>query len=152
MTDDAAVFTRFVEEVARPLRQALVARYGPDLGDEATAEALAYAWENWERIIVMSNASGYLYRVGQSRVRSSMRRRVPLASPRPHTGDYWYEPKLADALEGLSSNQRAAVVLVHGLGWSLTEVAEMWGVSFTTVQTHVVRAMTRLRRKLGVTL
>ncbi|HXV71705.1 MAG TPA: sigma-70 family RNA polymerase sigma factor [Acidimicrobiia bacterium] len=153
MTPDSASFTRFVEEVARPLRQALVARYGPDAGDEATSEALAYAWENWERVTQMSNAAGYLYRVGQSRARSGIRRRrTPLVASRPVAAEYWYEPKLIDALNSLSPSQRAAVVLVNGLGWSVTEVAELWGVSFSTVQSHVERAMSRLRRKLGVTV
>jgi len=34
-----------------------------------TAEALAYAWENWDRLSSMKNPVGYLYRVGQSRAR-----------------------------------------------------------------------------------
>ena len=42
-------FTQFVEEVEGRLRHALVARYGLDLGRESAAEAMAYAWENWER-------------------------------------------------------------------------------------------------------
>lgn len=150
---DAAMFTGFVEDVADPLRQALIARYGPDVGDEATSEALAYAWENWDRIIEMGNPVGYLYRVGQSRAWRHLRRRPPPFAPsRPHSWDAWFEPKLEGALDSLSSKQRSAVVLVHGFGWTVTEVAEIWGVSFSTVKTHLDRAMTRLRRKLGVGL
>ena len=55
-------YTAFVEDTQPRLRQALVARFGPDEGSEATAEALAYGWEHWERIGGMDNPAGYLYR------------------------------------------------------------------------------------------
>lgn len=38
-------FTVFVKEVEPRLRHALVAVYGQEQGRDATAEALAYAWE-----------------------------------------------------------------------------------------------------------
>ena len=38
-------FTEFVQSVEPRLRLALMAGYGPERGREATAEALAYAWE-----------------------------------------------------------------------------------------------------------
>ena len=62
-------FERFFVEVEPRLRRALVARYGSDRGREATAEALAYAWEHWSRVQAMERPVGYLYRVGQSRTR-----------------------------------------------------------------------------------
>jgi hypothetical protein len=40
-------FSEFVVDHERGLRQALTDWLGPDLGREATAEALAYGWENW---------------------------------------------------------------------------------------------------------
>lgn len=150
---DSTSFTRFVEEVAGPLRQALIARYGLEAGEEATAEALAYAWEHWDRVMQMSNTAGYLYRVGQSRAKRGLRRRPrPLAPIHNQGGERWYEPKLAAALDSLSPKQRTAVVLVHGFGWTVTGVAEMWDVSFSTVQSHLERGMARLRRKLGVSV
>ena len=60
-------FTRFVEETEPRLSYALAAAYEPEVGAEATADALAYAWEHWERIERMGNPAGHLYRVGQSR-------------------------------------------------------------------------------------
>lgn len=144
-------FTQFVEEIAGPLRQALIARFGPDVGDEATSDALMYAWIHWDRVMTMSNPVGYLYRVGESRAnRQFGRRSLPFAQQWQQSGERWFEPKLAGALASLSSKQRAAVILVQGFEWTVSEVAEMWGVSFSTVRTHLDRAMTRLRRKLGV--
>lgn len=144
-------FTTFVEKVARPLRQALIAAYGPDVGAEVTAEAFAYAWEHWDRVGQMANPAGYLYRVGQSRARRGIfRKPPPLELPSHDGGSRWFEPGLADAIAALSEKQRASVVLVHGYGWTTTEVAEMWGVTFSTVSAHLDRAMAKLRKRLGV--
>jgi DNA-directed RNA polymerase specialized sigma24 family protein len=149
--DDA--FTSFVQRVGGPLRQALVAAYGPDVGAEVTAEALAYAWEHWDRIGEMTNPAGYLYRVGQSRAkRGVFRKPPPILVTRLPDGSHWFEPGMAEAIAALSEKQRAAVVLVHGYGWTVTEVAEMWGVTFSTVTAHIDRGMSKLRRKLGVEL
>lgn len=151
VTASSASFTAFVEGVARPLRQALIAGYGRDVGDEALSEAMVYAWQNWDRISVMTNPSGYLYRVGQNRARARLRRRaLPFGPMRPQGGNYWFEPKLASALTSLSHKQRATVILVHGFDWTVTEVAEMWGVTFSTVQAHLDRGMSKLRRRMRV--
>jgi DNA-directed RNA polymerase specialized sigma24 family protein len=64
-------FSRFVEKTEPRLRRALVAAYGSERGREATAEALAYAWEYWEAMQEIDNQLAYLYRVGQSRTRLS---------------------------------------------------------------------------------
>ena len=144
-------FTSFVSNVGKPLRQALIAAYGPDVGAEVTAEAFAYAWENWERVSQMANPAGYLYRVGQSRARRGIfRKPPPVELPQIQSDPNWFEPGLSDAIAALSEKQRAAVVLVHGYGWTTTEVAEMWGVTFSTVSAHIDRAMAKLRKKLGV--
>ena len=116
-----------------------------------TAEAFAYAWENWDRIKEMQNPAGYLYRVGQSKARRGIfRKPPPIQVPVQPDGSHWFEPGLDTAVNELSEKQRAAVILVHGYGWSVTEVAEMWGVTFSTVKAHIDRAMTKLRKKLGV--
>ena len=74
--DDQAVFERFVEEAGPRLGRALAALYGFEDDRDATAEALAYAWENWPRLQHIANLPGYLFRVGQTR---SRRRRQPVA-------------------------------------------------------------------------
>lgn len=77
-SDDQAVFERFVAEAGPQLSRALAALYGFEDGRDATAEALAYAWENWHRLQHIANLPGYLFRVGQTR---SRRRRQPAARP-----------------------------------------------------------------------
>jgi len=60
------------------LRAALTARFGPTVADEAYADVLGYAWMNWERLALMDNSAGYLYRVGVTRGR---RHRISRAIP-----------------------------------------------------------------------
>ena len=69
--DDQAVFERFVAEAGPRLGRALTALYGFEDGRDATAEALAYAWENWHRLQHIANLPGYLFRVGQTRAADS---------------------------------------------------------------------------------
>jgi DNA-directed RNA polymerase specialized sigma24 family protein len=140
-------FEAFVRETEPRLSRALAAAYGFEDGRDATAEALAYAFEHWERLRTVANLPGYLFRVGQSR---SRRRRQPVLFAVPDGGDHRFEPGLPAALAGLTRHQRVAVVLVHGYGYTLREVAELTGVRPTTVQNHLTRGLARLRLTLGV--
>ena len=97
----------------------------------------------------MDNPIGYLFRVGRSRSRR-FRRRPPLPPSRGSNPTPWVEPGLPNALARLSDRQRVAVILVHSLGWTYGETAELLGVSAGTVEIHVQRGLRRLRRLLGV--
>lgn len=141
-------FLTFVENVGARLRQALITAYGPEVGAEATAEALAYAWEHWERIGSMDNPAGYLYRVGQSKSRWYRRRPTRLPEV-PDASTPWVEPGLPKILQSLPRQQRVSVILCHGYGWTRVEVAELLGVTASTVQRHVDRGMSKLRSGLG---
>ncbi len=142
-------FDEFALTVGVRLRSGLVAAYGPDIGIDAAAEALAYGWEHWPRIAAMSNPSGYLYRVGQTAARRQIRRPRFLPAPRPdEIPDF--EPRLLPALEALSDSQRVCVVMVHAYGWAQVEVGELLDVSPSTVRTHLGRALSRLQDALEV--
>jgi RNA polymerase sigma-70 factor (ECF subfamily) len=146
----ATDFEQFVSSTERGLRQALTGALGSELGREAAAEALVYAWENWERVGGLANPAGYLYRVGLNWGRRTGRRSAPLFRRETVDPDPWYEPGLPEALARLSEHQRVVLYLVHGHEWSLGEVAALLGVSKGTVQTHLERGLTRLRRDLKV--
>ena len=142
-----AAFRAFVDEVEPRLRRAFTLLRGADGGGDATAEALAWAWEHWAEVQEMANPAGYLYRVGSSRTRP----RRPRFSPPPVPPDaLGFEPGLVPALARLSVRQRTAVVLIHGCGWTHQEVADALDVSRSSVGTHVERAMSSLRKELGV--
>jgi DNA-directed RNA polymerase specialized sigma24 family protein len=101
----------------------------------------------------MDNPAGYLYRVGLNRLRRSLRRQRHVVFPQPLASELpWVEPKLAGALGDLSNNQRASVLLIHGFGWTVREVAELMGVSAGTVQKHDERALRKLRSSLKVVI
>lgn len=144
---ERCTFESFVQWAEPRLRRALVAAYGADRGREATAEALAYAWEHWNELGEVDNVTGLLYRVGQSRTRQRKRRPLFAAPMQPEP---WFEPTLVSALEALTDRQRSAVVLIHGFGWTLREVAECTGVKVTTVQNHLERGLAKLRTKMKV--
>ncbi len=140
-------FAAFVARVEPSLRRAHFAALGIDRGREATAEALAWAWEHWQRVEKMTNPAGYLFRVGQSRTRQ--RKELPVFV-RHEWEDPWIEPELGTALAELSEKQRLAVVLVHAFGWTMRDVADLTGTKIPTIQTHLDRGLARLRTRLEV--
>jgi len=147
MRRNADEFSEFFVMAEPRLRRAFVAAYGVERGREATAEALAYGWRRWVRLRSMDNPVGYLYRVGQSSTRPRKRRSLVA---RPESTEVWVEPALPQALAQLSERQRVATVLIHGFGWTLREVAELTGLSVTTVQNHSERGLASLRSALEV--
>ena len=145
-----AEFTDFVRVYEPRLSFALAAAYGPEVGREATADALMYAWEHWERVSAMSNTVGYLYRVGQSKAKRH-RSHSPVCPPVVADREPWVEPHLPQVLGNLPERQRVVVVLVHGFEWTQHEVADLLGVGRTTVQRHLERGMRKLRSGLEAT-
>ena len=79
----AVEFGEFVADAEPRLARAFGAAYGIERGQEALAEALAYAWEHFEELAMMDNAVGYLFRVGQSRTRP---RKRPVVYPAAGVG------------------------------------------------------------------
>jgi RNA polymerase sigma factor (sigma-70 family) len=53
-------------------------------------------------------------------------------------------------LQRLSERQRVCVVLVHGYGWTHQEVADLLGISPSSVQNHAQRGLARLRDAIGM--
>ena len=128
------------------LQRAFVAAYGPDRGGTAVGEALGYAWEHWRRVRRMENPIGYLYHVwpdphGPRKTPTELSLAAWGQAP---AAEHLVEPGLLVAIASLSEAQRVAVVLVHGYEWTLREVAELTGVTVSTVQTHVERGLVKL--------
>lgn len=142
-------FDEFAATSGRRVRAALVAAYGPDVGMDAAAEAIAYGWENWDRLQTMGNPAGYMYRVGQSAA-GKLRRPAGLLPAPPPERMPDIEPGLVPALNDLSENQRVCVVLVHAYDWSQVEVAELLDITPQTVRTHLRRALAHLQSALEV--
>lgn len=151
-------FVGFFERAEPRLHRALVAAYGPVLGREATVDALEWAWRHQERVAEMENPLGYLFRVGQTTARRHFRRGVreePRAvsdsvGPIVEHDDEVVDVDLERALADLSTQQRTAVVLAHGHGLPLREVAEIMAISVATVRQHLSRGLGRLRSTMEV--
>ena len=144
----ADVFTEFVTNVEPRLKLALVSAFGADVGLDATADALAHGWENWENVRELANPAGYLWGVGRNKARRQLRAR-PVFPEVPVDHEPWIEPGLPGVMAQLSESQRIAVMLIHGFEWTFAEVAELLGVSLSTVQKHADRGMAKLRRGMG---
>lgn len=140
-------FGDFVAAVEARLARAFAAAYGVDRGQDALAEALAYAWEHFEELAEMVNPVGYLFRVGQSRTRP--RKRPPVLPAPSSLGVPEVEPGLVSAVGALTERQRVCVVLVHAYDWTHPEVADLLGISASSVQNHLERGLARLRRTIG---
>jgi RNA polymerase sigma factor (sigma-70 family) len=147
---DERRFQSFVTVEGPRLRRALVGSQGVDAGCDAYAEALAWAWEHWPRVVAMANPVGYLFRVGQSAAGRERRWHRPIMLPvDPQSQEFGeMDARLDEALLALSARQRTVALLVHGYGYSYAEVAEVTRSSVGSVRNDLHRAMRRLRRKL----
>ncbi|MDW3176150.1 MAG: sigma-70 family RNA polymerase sigma factor [Acidimicrobiia bacterium] len=144
-------FEAFFARVEPRLRQAMTATFGPDTGREAALDALSYSWEHWEKVRQMSNPTGYVFVVARDRQRKKLRRRPPIGLPEVNRERApLVEPALPSALGVLPEQQRSVVMLLHCFEWTMSEVAELLGVSKSTVQTHAERGMSQLRAQIGV--
>ena len=154
MTDETMVdaFTGWAREAEPRIRHALTASFGPEVGKEATAEALATAWEKWDVVRASNNPIGYVFGIGRNKARRMSRARRPIFFDVPADRLPQVEPGLPAALSRLPERQRTVVTLLHGYGWTMSEVAELLGVSKSTVQNHAERGLARLRDTLGVEL
>ena len=132
-----------------------------EVGTEAAADALAWAWEHLERVERMDNPAGYLWRVGQTSARRAARharREAPglcgsgswAAVGGDDSSDRWApDPALLAALARLTPRQRSAVLLVHGYGYTLAEAAGAMGYGVSTLRNHLARGLAQLRTTLG---
>ena len=146
----STAFTAFIAEAEPRLRRALVARYGMQLGRDATLDAMVYGWRHWDRVSTMENPVGYLYRVGASRVRAP--KKPPRLTEISDQHEPWIEPELESNLDALSEQQRVVVVLRHSFEWTYEEIAELLDVSISSVRTQLARGMEKLRTALEVSV
>jgi len=148
-------FEEFFAEAEPVLRAALVSRYGAELGRESAAEALAWGYEHWSEVAVLANPQGYLFRVGQTAARRLRRqgRRDPAVEHRDAAVSWpaseAIDPELERAIRGLPTRQRTVVVLRFGLDLGLEEVAQLLGISMSTVHRHAERGTRQSAPSLG---
>jgi hypothetical protein len=120
-------FARLVEEIGGALRTALIAELGPEFGAAATTAAFRWGRSHMKRLSSASNPAHQLHRAGRRRSLWYLRRAAEFPEV-PAAATQWIDPALPQALATLRPQDRAAVVLSHGYGWSRVEVGEVLGI------------------------
>jgi len=130
-------------------------------GDRAEAEDLAQdafvrVWSTWDRVGVMDDPTGYLYRTAMNGARSRYRRSILALKRQFRPWEHRHELSMADDrvelarnLARLTPKQRAASVLLDSLGLSAEEAGAVLGISSGTVRTQASRGRAELRRQAG---
>jgi RNA polymerase sigma-70 factor (ECF subfamily) len=122
-----------------------------EVGRDVADEALARAYERWDRVSAMQSPTGWTYRVALNVARRRARRRATerrlLGRPRTDdvagpTGELW------TLVAGLPERQRQAVLLRHVGHLTEPEIADVMGVARGTVSTTLRNAY----RTLGLAL
>lgn len=127
-------------------------------GDDIAQEAFVTAWARLDRFQGKSSFRSWVIGIGyriardtrRANVRAGMRDRTWLES-QDSESDAPLEDKLAlaDAMAELPDDQRAAVALCLGEGFSHGEAAEILSMPLGTVKSHVTRGRARLLVALG---
>ena len=125
----------------------------PDLARDATAEAMARAFQRWSKVRTYRNPSGWVYRVGLNWARSRFRkqRREVLGDPPRDAGRADVDMPHGDfdrALRSLPVDQRAVIVLRYYMDWSQEDVAAALDVPVGTVKSRIHRALKKLEQEI----
>ena len=125
------------------------------LAAEATDEAMLRAYQRWRQVRSMDNPDGWVYRVALNFARSRLRKtKRELVSIPPDVGVDPVEvsdPAVAKAVEGLSLDHRAVVVLRYYADWRLEDIAAALEIPLGTVKSRLNRAHAKLESTLEVT-
>jgi RNA polymerase sigma-70 factor (ECF subfamily) len=124
--------------------------------EELMQEAFLKVWERWDVVQGLDSPTGYLFRTALNAFRMR-RRRVAVAArrlvsraPRADVFEEAERRHVVDrALAGLTTRQRAALVLTEMLRYSSAEAAEALGVKPATVRKLAQQGRDSLRASLG---
>ena len=123
-----------------------------DLARDATAEAMARAYQRWSKVRTYGNPSGWVYRVGLNWARSRFRKRrreIRRAAPGVDGSyDDEYRGDLEEKLRRLPLDHRAVIVLRYYMDWSQEQVASALGIPVGTVKSRLHRALRSLEQEL----
>ena len=124
--------------------------------EDVMQEAFLKVWERWDRVRVMDDPTGYLYRTAlnlyRKRVRRAslaVRRAIRLAPSRDELAEIESRDVVVRALAELTPRQRMSVVLVDLLDHSSEEAARVMGIEAATVRVLVSQGRAALKRNAG---
>ena len=149
------LFEEFYREQRAPIGRALALTLrDSQLASEAVDEAMARAYQRWNRVQALDNPGGWVYRVGLNWSRSILRRRlrpapVWVTGTGTFTDHSGLDPAIDRALAELSIEQRAVVVCRLLIGLSEAQTATALGLRLGTVKSRLARATARLQSLLS---
>jgi RNA polymerase sigma-70 factor (ECF subfamily) len=155
--DTAQSFGEFYDATYRRLFTALCLVAGDrHQAEEIAQEAFMRVFERWDRVGMLDDPSGYLFRVSMNVFRSryrraslALRRAVSLA---PAATDDLAAVETRDLvvrlLRGLEPKQRAAVLLTAILDYSAEEAGRMLGVRASSVRSLTTRARAQMKHEV----
>lgn len=159
MVDDEA-FEGFWSRERDRVRRALALTLGDgDLASDAVDEAMVRSYARWGRVGGLQDPAGWVYRVGLNWARSALRKRRlrPTVSTEKLDGAQdSAEPPVDEgldlwaAVETLSVEHRAVVVLRFYLDWSVEEIAAALQLPAGTVKSRLHRALATLEARREV--
>jgi RNA polymerase sigma factor (sigma-70 family) len=123
-------------------------------GKDLAQEAMARAYERWDRVRAAQDPTAYLYKIAlnlhRRRLRRALRRReaVPLPKADPAL-EAATRIDVLRAVSGLPRRQREALLLVEWVGLSSAEAADVLKIAPESVRVRVHRARAALRSCLG---
>lgn len=142
----------FVAERSRLLGALVVMTNNRAEAEEILQDAFLAVWERWERVAVMDEPVGFLYRTAMNLFRKRLRRAAVAVRKAAHLlpqGDELADVELRDEavrlLARLTPRERAAIVVTAYLGYSSEEAGELLGIQATTVRVLTNRARVSLR-------
>lgn len=125
-------------------------------GEELAQEAMARAYERWDRVQSAMNPSGYVHAIALNLNRNRLRRGL-MALRRggvdPPTSDPLAQAETREevfrAINRLPRTQREALVLVEWLGLTPEEASQVLGIKAVSVRGRVHRARLAFKSNLG---
>jgi RNA polymerase sigma factor (sigma-70 family) len=152
-----ARFDTFFEEEHERLFKALYFVTGNRHdAEELMQDAFLKLWERWDQIHRIDDPTGYLFRVALNGFRMRRRRSamairnvVPVTEGRDEFLDVEVRADVRQLLLGLTTRQRAALLLVDLLGYPSEQAASILGVRASTVRALAAKGRQALRGTEG---
>lgn len=153
-------FHGFFERHHRELaRLAFLMLGDPDGADDLAAEAMAAAWQRWDRVRAADQPLAYVRRMvvnmSRSRIRALVRERDKLERMTAIAGEHAHAPDVPAvvdvraALQRLPQRKRACVVLRFAFDMSEKDTARCLGVTVGTVKSQTAKGVAELARQLA---
>lgn len=155
---ESRAFAGLVDRTQQKVR-GFLRRYTGDWGDadDLSQEAFVIAWSRLDRFEGRSSFASWVCGIGYRLARDARRTRDRAmardadwlaASDAPGAAPIEDRMALAKAMAALPEDQRAAVALCLGEGFSHSEAAAVLGLPLGTVKSHVTRGRERVLRAL----